>query len=468
MTSSALEVEGWRRRVRKPHGVVMSELGSAAAVGLLSRPYRSLTVGALTLISLVAFEYVAVATAMPTVVRVLDGLALYAVAFGGTMAAGVVSMVVSGGWSDARGPAMPLRVGVAVFAAGLLIAGVAPVMWVLVVGRVVQGLGGGLISVALYVVVGQVLPEALRARFFGLLAGAWLLPSIAGPLLAGLLVERLSWRWVFLGTAALALPALALVGPSLRGLSWPAGRHRPRMLRPLWAVGAAAGALGLHYGGQQTGAVSVVLVCAGLGALVVFAPKLLPTGTFRGRAGLPSVVALRGIAGAAFSTTEVFIPLLLSRERGLSPTAAGFVLTTSAVGWMAGSWVQARLSSQDRIPVVGAGLLAVGSVGVLVTVIPAVPLAVCVAGLAAMALGMGLVYPVLSTLTLRLSPPGEQGMNSSALQLSESLFTTTVLAVTGTLFAAWLVFSPATAYLAGFGVAAALALLAVAAGFRAR
>ncbi|MGP4018894.1 MFS transporter [Saccharopolyspora sp. 5N708] len=450
----------------------MTTMDSAAAVGLLARPYRSLTIGALTLISLVAFEYVAVATAMPTVVRMLDGLALYALAFGGTMAAGVVSMVVSGGWSDARGPAVPLRVGVAVFAAGLLIAGVAPVMWVLVVGRIVQGLGGGMISVALYVVVGHVLPEQLRARFFGLLAGAWLLPSIAGPLLAGALVERLSWRWVFLGTAALALPALALVHPTLRGLTW-SGRHRARTVRPLWAVGAAAGALGLHSGGQNgggqhSGAVAVVLVCAGLVALVVFAPKLLPPGTFRGRAGLPSVVALRGIAGAAFSTSEVFIPLLLSRERGLSPTEAGLVLTTSAVGWMAGSWVQGRLSTRERIPVVAAASLAVGSVGVLVTVIPAVPLVVCIAGLALMAVGMGLVYPVLSTLTLRLSPPDEQGVNSSALQLSESLFTTTVLAVTGTLFAAWLLWSPATAYLAGFGATAALALLAVAVAFRAR
>ncbi|MGI8313137.1 MFS transporter [Saccharopolyspora hattusasensis] len=441
---------------------------SATGAGLLSRRYRSLTVGALILISLVAFEYVAVATAMPTVVRALDGLALYAVAFGGTMAAGVVSMVVSGGWSDVRGPAVPLRVGVAMFAAGLLLAGVAPVIWVLVVGRIVQGLGGGLISVALYVVVGHTLPEELRARFFGLLAGAWLLPSIAGPLVAGLLVEQLSWRWVFLATAVLAVPSLVLVNPSLRGLSWPVAPERPRSRRPLWAVGAAAGALLLHYGGQQTGWVPVVLVVAGLGALVVFAPRLLPVGTFQGRVGLPSVVALRGIAGSAASAAEVFIPLMLSRERGLSPTAAGLVLATSAVGWMAGSWLQGRMSSQQRVPVVGAVLLVVGVAGVTATVVPVVPLVLCIAGLTVLSLGMGLMYPVLSALTLRWSAPQAQGVNSSALQLSESLFTTTVLAVTGALFAAWLVWSPVTAYFAGFGVASVLTLLAVAVAVRVR
>ncbi|MEV5535874.1 MFS transporter [Saccharopolyspora shandongensis] len=444
------------------------DVDSAASGGLFSRRYRSLTFGTLTLISLVAFEYVAVATAMPTVARSLDGLALYAVAFGGTTAAGVVSMVVSGGWSDARGPAVPLRVGVAVFAAGLLLAGVAPVMWVLVAGRIVQGLGGGLISVALYVVVGHVLPEGLRARFFGMLAGAWLLPSIVGPLVAGLLVEQLSWRWVFLATMVLAVPALALVSPSLRGLSWRSQPQQRGFDRPLWAVGAAAGGLLLHYGGQQTGWLSGVLVVAGLAALVMFAPRLLPVGTFRGQAGLPSVVALRGIAGAAFSAAEVFVPLMVSRERGLSPTAAGLVLTTTAVGWLAGSWLQGRVPGWDRVPVVGAVLLAVGAAGVATTVSATVPLVVCIGGLAVMSLGMGLVYPVLSALTLRLSAPREQGVNSSALQLSESLFTTTVLAVAGTLFAAWLVWSPATAYLAGFGLSAVLALLAVAVAFRAR
>ncbi|GAA0529536.1 MFS transporter [Saccharopolyspora thermophila] len=244
----------------------MSTTESVTAEGLLARPHRELTAGALTLISLVAFEYVAVATAMPTVAQALDGLALYALAFGGTMAAGVVSMVICGGWADARGPAVPLRVGVAVFAAGLMVAGCAPQMWLLVLGRVVQGLGGGLISVALYVVVGHRLPQGLQARFFGLLAGAWLLPSIAGPLLAGLLVEQAGWRWVFWATAALTVPAFALVNPSLRGLSRPRGHQPAPRRRPLWAVGAAVGALLLHSGGQQSGALAVVLMTAGLAA----------------------------------------------------------------------------------------------------------------------------------------------------------------------------------------------------------
>ncbi len=182
---------------------------------LLSGPLRALTVGSVALVSLGAFEAIAVATAMPTVAAALDGVAAYALAFGLPLATSVIGMVLAGVWSDARGPAASMRVGVAAFVLGLLVAGLAPSMPVLAVGRAVQGLGSGLFSVALYVVVGRVVPPALRPRIFAAFAAAWLLPAVAGPPLAGLLVEHAGWRWVFLLAAVLAVPAALLVEPGL-------------------------------------------------------------------------------------------------------------------------------------------------------------------------------------------------------------------------------------------------------------
>src|SRR5882757_5039875 len=122
--------------------------------GVLSPEYRALTVGMVALITLVAFESLAVTTAMPTVAQALNGLPLYALAFGGPLASGVVAMVVSGTWSDLKGPARPLWHGTGWFLTGLIIAGLAPSMEVLVVGRIIQGSVAGLLTVALYVVVG--------------------------------------------------------------------------------------------------------------------------------------------------------------------------------------------------------------------------------------------------------------------------------------------------------------------------
>ncbi|RGC68918.1 putative multidrug-efflux transporter [Micromonospora sp. MW-13] len=453
--------------------------GPVAPDRLFAPRLRAMTVGVVALVSLIAFEALAVGTAMPTVARSLDGLSWYGLAFGGPFASGVVAMVVSGIWCDARGPRAPVWHGVAWFVVGLLLAGTASAMGVLVVGRLVQGFGSGLLSVALYVVVGRAYPEVLHRRIFAAFAAAWVVPSLVGPALAGLVVEHLGWRWVFLAVPAVAVPAVLLVQPGLRTVVSPAVRLASgAAARVGWACGAGVSAALLHYGGQQRGAAAVGLVAAALAGLLCCAPRLLPAGFLRAGRGLPTVIGLRGLASAAFASAEVVIPLMLSRERGLSPTEAGLMLTVGALSWSAGSWLQGRLPAPGSAPVSGgrvrlpvprspatlvrAGLvcIAVGTATVALAVWPAVPLPVGVLGWAVAGLGMGLLYPSLSVLTLELSAPGEQGRNSSSLQLGDSLFAAAVLALTGAVLAVGAVPGPGS-YTAVLVVAAALAAVGV-------
>ncbi len=421
---------------------------------------RALTAGSVALVSLAAFEAVAVATAMPTVAVALDGLSGYALAFGLPLATSVLGMVVAGAWSDARGPAWPMRVGVGLFVTALLVAGLAPSMTVFTAGRALQGLGSGLFSVALYVVVGRLVPPDRRPRLFAAFAAAWVLPAVVGPPVAGLLVTTVGWRWVFLLAAALAVPATLLVEPALRGLADEPGTWSGQ--RVPWAVGAAVGAVGLQEAGHLPVLPAVVLAVASALVVGVSVVRLLPAGTVRARAGLPAVVALRGLASAAFVAGEAFLPLLLSRERGLPPPVAGLILTVAALTWAAGSWVQGRDAAPARSTLLRAGTasIAVGILGAASLLVPAVPLAVGVAGWALVGLGMGMTYPTLSVLTLELSAPSEQGTNTSALQISDALFGAVVLALSGVLFAA-LVDAGPVAYLAGFAVAAVPAMVAV-------
>ena len=426
---------------------------------------RAMTVGSVALVSLLAFEALAVGTAMPTVARSLDGLALYALAFGGPFASGVVAMVVSGIWCDARGPRAPMWHGVAWFVVGLIVAGSAPTMGVLVAGRVVQGFGSGLLSVALYVIVGHAYPEELRRRVFAAFAAAWVVPSLVGPAVAGLIVERLGWRWVFLAVPAVAVPAVLLMQPGLRALGAAAPVPAPAgaPARIGWACGAGASAALLHYGGQQRGAAAAGLVAVALVGLLTCAPRLLPAGFLRARRGLPTVVGLRGLASAAFAGAEVVIPLMLSRERGFSPTSAGLVLTVGAVSWSVGSAVQGRLRtprSAATLPRVGLSCIAAGTATVALAVLPAVPVPFAVLGWAIAGLGMGVLYPSLSVLTLALSAPAEQGRNSSSLQLGDSLFAATVLALTGAVLAAGTAPGPGS-YAATLALASGCGLLGV-------
>src|SRR5690606_34688980 len=103
----------------------------------------------------------------------------------------------------------PLLAGVVLLEIGLLAAGAAQQMWPFVAARAVQGFGGGLVIVALYVVVGRSYAAQLRPRIFAAMSAGWVVPSIVGPVVAGLVADHLTWRLVFLGVAPLVLiPAL--------------------------------------------------------------------------------------------------------------------------------------------------------------------------------------------------------------------------------------------------------------------
>ncbi|WP_458108502.1 MFS transporter [Arthrobacter sp. R3-55] len=412
-----------------------------STAGILRRPYLLATVGACALVFLSAFESLAVTTIMPLVSRDLDGASLYALAFAGPLATGVMGMVAAGNWSDRRGPAAPLYSSVALFVAGLLIAGTAETMEVLVLGRLVQGLGGGAMTVALYVLVARVYPPVLHPKIFAAFAASWVVPSLVGPFAAGVVAQLSSWHWVFLGVVGLVVPALLMVVPAVRGMNTePAAEPVPWAFgRMGWAALAAIAVLGLNLSAEVPGYGGAIAVVALVIALVAVKP-LVPRGTLTARRGLPSVILVRGLASAAFFGAEVYLPYLLTERYAFTPTFAGLTLTGAALAWAGASAIQGRLGARlaDDLAVrIGAALVLVAVISTLVTAAFALPAAVAIGGWILAGAGMGLMYPRLSVMTLALSSEENQGFNSAAMSISDSLGGALSLALTGLVFAAF-------------------------------
>jgi MFS family permease len=390
------------------------------------------------LVTFVAFESMAVATAMPTAVAELDGLAWYGWPFTAFLVAQVVGMVVGGDVGDRRGPRIALLWGVGIFAVGLLTCGLAGDMAQFVAGRAVQGFGGGLIGVCLYLVAGQAYDEALRPRLFGAIAAAWVVPALVGPLVAGLVTTTAGWRWVFLGLLPLIAAGLGLVLPALRALAVPVDPPRPARARRWWALLAGSGVAALQYAGQRLDLLAAVLAVAGLAALVAGLRPLLPAGTARARRGLPTVVAARGLLAGAFFGVDTLLPLALAHVHGYSPTAAGVPLTAGAVGWALASQWQGRHPGASRVRLLRAGfvLLAAGLAGTAAIAVPGAGgwpayLTWAVAGL-----GMGLGMPSLGVLLLAQSPEHRRGADSAALQIADVTGSALCIGLTGVLVAA--------------------------------
>lgn len=440
------------------------------AAGILQRPYLWVTIGTCALVFLAAFESLAVTTIMPLVSRELNGAGLYALAFAGPLATGVIGMVAAGNWSDRRGPTAPLYASVGLFVVGLLIAGTSASMPMLVAGRLVQGLGGGALTVALYVLVARIYPGVLHPKIFAAFSAAWVIPSLVGPFAAGIVAQVFSWHWVFLGVVGLVIPALLMIAPVLRGMDqrpmdaaavpWAAGRLA-------WAALAAIAvlALNLSAGVRVPGvpaATALLATAAVILALLAVRP-LVPRGTLIARRGLPSVILARGLASAGFFGAEVYLPYLLIEQYAFSPTFAGLTLTGGALAWAGASAVQGRLGTRlsHRRAVLTGALMVLGAVLLaLATTSLHWPAAVAIAGWIFAGGGMGLLYPRLSVMTLALSTKDNEGFNSSAMSISDSLGGALALATTGIVFAA---FTTTTGSFAG--VFALAAVLATAAAF---
>jgi MFS family permease len=409
-----------------------------SSAGILDRPFRMLTVGIVACVLLIAFEAMAVNTAMPVAAEALHGVGLYAFAFTGFFTSSLLAMVVSGEWCDKRGPMVPLGAGIAVFGLGLVLAGTATSMWTFVGGRVTQGLGAGLVIVALYVVVGLRYPERLRPKVFAAFAASWVLPSVIGPLVAGTVTQHIGWRWVFLSIPVLIVAPLVLMLPQLRGLRGGDAVGQPldrRRLRLALALSVGAGLL--QYAGQRLDAWSLLPAAAGAVLLVPAALRLLPRGTFRARRGLPTVILLRGVAAGAFISAEAFIPLMLITQHGYSPTFAGLSLAGGGVSWAGGSWLQGRPWAEPyRLRLVRAGLAAAAlSVGlVALAAQPSAPAPLVAAAWALGGAGMGLAIASIGVLMFSLSAPEETGANSASLQVSDALGNIVCTGLAGVLF----------------------------------
>ena len=136
--------------------------------------------GLVLVITVVAVEAMAVATVMPTVVRHLHGLHWYGWSFTAYFLTDVIGMVDAGARCDRHGPRSSLVGGLAMFGVGLLTAGLAPDMAVFTLGRAFQGLGGGSLIVAVYVVIARAFDEERRPRVFAAMSGAWVVPASPG------------------------------------------------------------------------------------------------------------------------------------------------------------------------------------------------------------------------------------------------------------------------------------------------
>ncbi|WP_329583099.1 MFS transporter [Kitasatospora sp. NBC_01250] len=435
--------------------------------GLFSRTYAAVTVSFTAVMFLTGFAALAVLPTLPVAARDLHGVGRYPLVAGCFVAASLLGGVLGGSWADRAGARRPLAAGTALAVVTLLVSATSTTIWQLAAGRFLDGLAAGMVAVSVNTAIGQAYPDRLRPRVLSLMSTSWIIPSLAGPPVAGLVAAWWSWRVVFFGLAALtALPALAVIvllrrtaTPAPAPVRTSAGERPPRpglLVALAVSVGAALG----QWAVAGWDAAHLLCLLLALGLLVAFTPRLLPPGTWRAARGLPVTVLLRGLGSGSYFTLEAFVPLLLDTARRVPTAVTGLAFTGAAVAWAASSWVQSHLLAdrpRQQLVAVGALVLALAAGLGIAGTLPALPALTAAAAIVVAALGMGLLAPSVTLLSLSHSPPDRQGYASSAMQTAQNLGQVGVLGIASAVFNACS--GSHGAGLAGYGTVFALLLV---------
>lgn len=383
-----------------------------------------------------SMEVTVVATAMPTIISELGGLASYSWVFSAYMLASTTTVPLYGKLSDLHGRRRLYAIAVALFLTGSFLSGQAQSMEQLIVFRAVQGLGaGGLLPLA-FIIVGDMFTLEERARVQGLFSGVWGVSSIVGPLLGGFLVDQVSWRWVFYINILPGLLAAALVWMGWLDKPREVGEARPAVDYAgagLLSAGVIALLLGLfELGSAGTGLQSgtgwalvalAVAFFAGLYWAERRAPDpVLPLPLFRDR--LFAVACGHGVlAGWAVFGSASFVPLFAQAVLGTSATAAGATLMPQLIGWVGASVIGSRLLlrfNYRTLALTGMTLLLLGTGLMLQVDVNASQLGIML-NLGLMGIGMGLSIPAFLIAVQSAVQWRYLGTATSTLQFSRSI-----------------------------------------------
>jgi MFS family permease len=407
--------------VRRVRDVASGDVGEDGVPGgswreLLSAGRRG-TVGVLCGgVLLYATDTYVTASLLPSAIAEIGGERFYAwVSTVYLLTAVVASALV--GRLLARWPARRSYVlALAAFGVGTAVDAVAPDMAVLLVGRALQGIGGGLLAGLAYALIRTALPRRLWTRASASISAMWGVGLLVGPVLGGVFAELGRWRLAFVALLVVTLVVAAGVPAGLRRSSQgPAAAPGPFPLASVLLVSGAAAVLsvsalavsgsGVTTRGVALAGAALVVALALLAALVVVerragddGARILPAATYR-RGGRLAALYLTITVMMAVAAVEAFVPLFGQRLGGLSPLVAGFLGVCLASGWVVAEMVSASLGCARLCATVGP-VVVVAGFGVLAVTqhADAAPgtVLVWVVALVAAGAGVGMAWPHMS------------------------------------------------------------------------
>ena len=397
----------------------MTDQAGGAWAELLRRPHLAplamLSLG----IGLYAFNTFLVATALPSAVTEIGGVALIAWASTLFLVSAIVAGAAGATVKARLGARLGLMLGGGIFLAGTLACGLAPTMPVLLLGRALQGAGEGVVAAISYALIPALFPPRLVTKVFAAEALVWALAGFAGPVVGGVLTETVSWRAAFLVNVPLAVLFLTLAAVTVPRVAAAPRMAAPAVAAPLLRLGALAGGILLIAASSLAGGAVLAAFAVAAGAAVLVgvvavdrgrANALFPRRAFHPGTALGAGLLVVLLMPVAHSFPFVHLTLTLQQGWAFSPTVAGVMFAIGPLAWSGAMLVVANIR-HPAMPAIGIRfgpvVLAVGIAGQLVAILAGLPWAM-VPFLVATGASFGIGWAFLSMAVMHAAPPGER------------------------------------------------------------
>jgi EmrB/QacA subfamily drug resistance transporter len=413
--------------------------------GMSQRQFKLLLVGLIITLFLSALDNTIVGTAMPTIVGELGGFARYTWATTAYVVTSTISTLILGKLSDLFGRRRIYLLTIIGFVVASALCGAAQNMTQLVAFRALQGIGGGGIWGLTFAIVGDIIPPRDRGRYFGLFTGVFALASVAGPLGGGLIVDNVSWRWIFYVNLPVGAVSIATVIATLKLKHIKRDVHLDVVGALLIAATICTLMIPLEFG-AEVGWGSARIIAPIVGSIVLAAvfvrwektakEPVLPLRLFKNK--IVRISLLLGLVlGSVMMTAGLFFALYFQNVQFLTPTSAGLRTLPIMFGMTVASTITGRLITKTgrykMFPLVG---LPIALLGLLTstTIKTSTSGWVLAAAMLMIGLGVGLTMPAVSISSQNSAEPRDLGIATSAGNFFRNLGAALGLALLGSLF----------------------------------
>jgi EmrB/QacA subfamily drug resistance transporter len=423
-----------RTLARAPETAAPERPDAAPAAPLDHALVRRIIVGILLAMFLSALEQTIVAPALPTIGRVLSDVENLSFVVTAYLLAATAVTPLFGKFADIHGRRVAMLVAVAIFIAGSVACALAPTMGALIAARALQGIGGGGILPIAQTIIADLLAPRERPLYQSYSAVMFMVASVLGPVLGGLLTDYLHWSLIFWVNVPMGLVALVMTDRALRRLPRYERPHRLDLLGAGLMVAAALMLmLALAWGGRRFAWLSpqsLAMIAASALLWAAFALRLarapepfIPPVILRERVVGAIVIAAFFAIGTVIGLT-IMTPLYLGLVLGVAASASSLALIGFVVGTTVGSVIAGRLLARmehyRRVPVTGL-LISVAAIAPLAIDPAGVSLAGVCALLAIAGTGLGPMYPVTTVVIQNVVAPHHTGTATGTLNFFRQL-----------------------------------------------